>query len=92
MRKPFGMAAVIGAVALTAHAITEAEYNADPSLIPAATASSPFYIVAPATPSAEQGTDAYAMGLDSTPTEREYDFAFDTELTTHPAATVMYVR
>ena len=75
-----------------AHAITEAEYNADPTLIPAASASSAFYVVAPTPCAGEQIKTTTATGLDSTPTEREYDFAFDTELTTLPAATVVYVR
>ena len=75
-----------------AQAITESEYNADPTLIPTASASSPFYVVAPSSLSGEQEIDALATGLDSTPTEREYDFTFDTELTTRHGATVLYLR
>ena len=95
-KRPCGLGAAILAVAtgatLPLGAITQAEWEADSSLIPAPGASSAFYVVAPTPGAGEQTETATATGLDSTPTEREYDFGFDTELSTHPAATVIMMR
>lgn len=78
--------------AMTAAAITQAEWEADNSLIPTPSASSTFYVVAPTALAGDQIASAYASGLDSSPTEREYKFDFDTELTTRCGATVIMMR
>ena len=82
----------IAFAALAAKAITQAEWEADNSLIPTPSASSAFYVAAPSPLSGEQEIDALTTGLDATPTEREYVFAFATELNTHPRGTVLFLR
>ena len=78
--------------AMTAAAITQAEWEADNSLIPTPSASSAYYVVAPTSLAGVQTANANASGLDSSPTEREYEFDFDTELTTRCGATVIMMR
>lgn len=67
----------------TAFAITQAEWEADPSLIPAPSASSAFYVVAPTALVGEQTVAADAVGIDATPVERVWSFGFATPLNTH---------
>lgn len=94
--RPCGLGAAIIAVAtgatLPLGAITQAEWEADHSLIPTPSASSAFYVVAPTALAGVQIASAYASGLDSSPTEREYEFDFDTDLTTRCGATVIMMR
>ena len=68
--------------AFSASAITKAEWEADHSLIPTPSSSSAFYVVSPTPRIGAQSVDADMDGLDATPTERIYDFPFETILST----------
>ena len=66
--------------------------EADNSLIPSPSASSPFYVVAPSAPAPEQRIVSDTLGFDSTFTKRKYGFDFETRLSTKPIATVLLLR
>ena len=83
---------IIALAALAANAITQAEWEADNSLIPSPSASSPFYVVAPSAPAPEQRIVSDTLGFDSTFTKRKYGFDFETRLSTKPIATVLLLR
>ena len=74
-------------------AITREEWEADHSLIPTPSASSVFYVAGtePAAPTGEQTVSANVTGLDVTPTERDYYFPFDTELTSRKPGIMLIV-
>ena len=78
--------------ALAAKAITQAEWEADNSLIPTPSASSVFYVVEPTAFAGAQTVTEDAAGLDSTPTERIYDLDFETRFSTRPICTVLFLR
>lgn len=73
-------------------AITQAEWEADHSLIPTPSADSVFYVVAPTPCTGERTVSANVTGLDVTPTERDYYFPFDTELTSRTPGFVLICR
>ena len=83
---------VIAAIAFSASAITQAEWEADNSLIPTPSASSPFYVVAPKANTGEQTVSANVTGIDATPVERDYFFQFSTDLTSRKPGFVMIYR
>ena len=74
--------AVAVSIATVAFAITQAEWEADNSLIPTPSESSWFYVVSPTPRTGAQSVDAAMDGIDATPTERIYDFPFWTRLST----------
>ena len=81
----FFIALAVAVAATTARAmITEEDYNADPTLIPAANASSVLYVTGtePSEPSGEQTVTAGTVGLDATPNARVYELPFQTWLRT----------
>ena len=78
--------------ALAAKAITQAEWEADHTLIPSPTAASAFYVVAPTAPAPDQKVESDTVGLDSTASKREYLFDFGTRLSTKPIATMLFLR
>ncbi len=88
----FCIAIATAIAATTAKAITQAEWEADPALIPTPSASSPFYVVAPSAPAPEQRIVSDTLGFDSTFTKRKYGFDFETRLSTKPIATVLLLR
>ena len=75
--------AAAACAAIGAAAITQAEWEADHSLIPTPSASSSFYVISPTPRTGEHSEDADMDGLDATPTERTYDFPFWTRLSTY---------
>ena len=77
--------------AFSASAITQAEWEADNSLIPDP-ASGAFYVVSPAARTGEQTVDADMDGLDATPTERSYDFPFGTSLSTCKPGFIVVIK
>ena len=86
------MVALVSCVTMTAIAITQAEWEADHSLIPTPSASSAFYIVSPTAYAGAQSTDAVMVGYDATPAERVYDFSFGTDLKTYAPGMKFYFR
>ena len=86
------MGALVSCVAMTAVAITQAEWEADHSLIPTPSASSAFYVVSPAAYGGAQSVDAVMSGYDATPAERIYDFPFGTDLKTYNIGSMFIVR
>ena len=80
------------ASALAVGAITQAEWEADHSLIPTPSATSAFYVVSPTAPAGAQDVDAVIGGLDFTPAERTYDFRFGTDLKTYNIGSMFIVR
>ena len=80
--------------ALAAKAITQAEWEADNSLIPTPSASSAFIVSGTehAAFAGDQTETASATGFDSTLSKRTYEYDFETRLTTKPIATVMFLR
>ena len=95
MRKPsiaiLALAATAG-TAITAAAITHAEWEADHSLIPTPSATSAFYVVSPSPYGGAQSADAVLSGYDATPAERIYDFQFGTDLKTYNIGSMLIVR
>ncbi len=84
----------IAFAALAAKAITQAEWEADNSLIPTPSASSAFIVAGTehAAFAGDQTETAAFAGLDSTLSKRVYEFDFETRLSTKPIATVLLVR
>ena len=72
-------------------AITREEWEADHSLIPTPSASSDFYVTPPTAITGNQTVSADVTGLDVTPTERDYYFPFDTELTSRRPGIMLIV-
>ena len=79
----YAVLAVAASAVIGAAAITQAEWEADHSLIPTPSSSSAFYVVSPTARTGMQSVDADMDGLDATPTERIYDFPFWTRLSTY---------
>ncbi len=86
------MAALVSCVAMTAIAITQAEWEADHSLIPTPSATSSFYVVSPVAYSGAQSVDAVMSGYDATSAERIYDFPFGTDLKTYICGATLIIR
>ena len=80
------------ASALAVGAITQAEWEADHSLIPTPSATSAFYVVSPTPYGGAQSADAVLSGYDTTPAERIYDFRFGTDLKTYNIGSMLIVR
>ena len=76
-------------MALSASAITQEEWEADHSLIPTPSASSPLYVVAPMPSTGAQTVDADMTGIDATPIERTWFFPFWTPLSTRKPGFIM---
>lgn len=74
--------ALLCAAALSASAITQEEWEADPTLIPTPSATSEFYVTAPTDSTGEQSVVAEMTGLDATPNVRVYEFQFQSWLQT----------
>ena len=74
--------ALLCAAALSASAITQEEWEADPTLIPTPSATSEFYVTAPTDSTGEQSVSAEMTGLDATPNVRVYEFQFQSWLRT----------
>ena len=74
--------ALLCAAALSASAITQEEWEADPTLIPTPSAASEFYVTAPTDSTGEQSVSAEMTGLDATPNVRVYEFQFQSWLRT----------
>ena len=83
---------IAACVAMTAVAITQAEWEADHSLIPVPSESSVFYVVSPTAYAGAQTVDAVMSGYDATPAERIYDFPFGTDLKTYNIGSMFIVR
>lgn len=95
MRKPSIAILALAATAcaaITAAAITQAEWEADHSLIPSPSATSAFYVVSPAPYAGAQSADAVLSGYDTTPAERIYDFRFGTDLKTYNIGSTIIFR
>ena len=75
-------AALVCAAALSASAITQEEWEADHTLIPAPSATSEFYVTAPTDSTGEQSVAVEMTGLDATPNVRVYEFQFQSWLRT----------
>lgn len=74
--------ALLCAAALSASAITQEDWEADPTLIPTPSATSEFYVTAPTDSTGEQSVSAEMTGLDATPNVRVYEFQFQSCLRT----------
>ena len=74
--------ALLCAAALSASAITQEEWEADPTLIPTPSATSEFYVTAPTDSTGWQSVSAEMTGLDATPNVRVYEFQFQSWLRT----------
>ena len=87
--------ALLASAALTAvfsaSAITQAEWEADNSLIPDP-ASGAFYCVTPTARDGEQTVSASSAGLDATPLERTYELPFSTALSTHAPGFLVIIQ
>jgi hypothetical protein len=83
-RSKVALLLAVAAIAFSASAITQAEWEADHSLIPSPSASSEFYVsgTEPTGPIGEQTVEARMTGLDATPNVRVYEFPFQTWLRT----------
>ena len=83
----------LGFAAFSASAITQAEWEADNSLIPTPSALSPFYVTGtePTEPTGEQTVSANVTGIDATPVERDYYFPFSTDLTSRKPGAILIV-
>ena len=92
MGLPTAVLSALGFAAFSASAITQAEWEADNSLIPTPSASSPFYVVAPKANTGEQTVSANVTGIDATPVERDYYFPFSTDLTSRKPGFVLIYR
>ena len=73
-------------------AVTQAEWEADNSLIPAPSGSSAFYVVSPTARDGEQTVSASSAGLDATPLERTYELPFSTALSTHAPGFLVIIQ
>jgi len=91
-RSVIAMLALAACAAMTAVAITRAEWEADPSLIPTPNASSAFYVVSPTAYAGAQTVDAVMSGYDTTPAERIYDLPFETDLRTYLCGSTFVIR
>ena len=91
-RSVIAMLALATCAAMTSVAITQAEWEADHSLIPTPSASSAFYVVSPVAYGGAQSVDAVMSGYDATPAERIYDFPFGTDLKTYNIGSMLIVR
>ena len=76
--------ALLCAAALSASAITQEDWEANPTLIPTPSATSEFYVTgtAPTDSTGEQSVSAEMTGLDATPNVRVYEFQFQSWLRT----------
>lgn len=91
LRRPIAAAALAGA-ALSALAITQAEWEADNSLLPTPSAGSPVYVTAPTAPAPVQDVTGYGIGLDTRALVHDYLVAFDTDVSTFPPGTIALFR
>lgn len=73
-------------------AITQAEWEADHSLIPTPSATSAFYVVSPTSYGGAQSADAVLSGYDTTPAERIYNIRFGTDLKTYNIGSTIVFR
>jgi len=88
-----GLAVALSAGALSASAITQEEWEADPSLIPSATAESAFYVVEPSPIAGEQTvTLSSASAIDSFPAKRVWFANFQTAMRTFFRGFVLLFR
>lgn len=88
-----GLAVALSAGALSASAITQEEWEADPSLIPSATAESAFYVVEPSPiAGAQTVTLSSASAIDSSPAKMVWYSNFLTTLRTYLSGLVIFVR
>lgn len=85
---------MFGFVSFSAFAITQEEYEADNSLIPTPSASSPFYVTGAGSiePVGEQVVSANMQGIDATPAVRDYSFQFLTDLTSYKVGFILFYR
>ena len=83
---------IAACAAMTAVAITQAEWEADHSLIPVPSESSVFYVVSPTAYAGAQTVDAVMSGYDTTSAERIYDFQFGTDLKTYICGATLIIR
>ena len=88
----YAVLAVAASAVIGAAAITQAEWEADHSLIPTPSASSAFYVVSPTARIGEQTVTADTVGIDATCVEREYELSFNTALKTYPCGAIMVIR
>ena len=88
-----GLAVALSAGALSASAITQEEWEADPSLIPSATAESAFYVVAPSPiAGAQTATLSSVPDIDATPAKRVWYSNFLTTLRTYLSGLAIFVQ
>lgn len=81
-RSKVALLLAVAAIAFSASAITQEEWEADPTLIPTPSATSEFYVTAPTDSTGEQSVVAEMTGLDATPNVRVYEFQFQSWLWT----------
>ena len=76
----------------SASAITKEEYEADNTLIPTPSASSPFYVVEPTSRDGADCVDVALNECDTAPVQQIVDFGFDTDLRTYLPGLMFIIR
>lgn len=83
---------MFGFISFSASAITKEEYEADNSLIPTPSASSPFYVVGPTSRDGADCVDVALNECDTAPVQQIVDFGFDTDLRTYLPGSMFIIR